>query len=290
MLNTNGAAARGIVIVTGASTGIGRATAIKLARCGYLVYAGVRRQESAAALLDEAGAESRLRPVMLDVTDQQHVAAVAAQVAQEMDGLPLRGVVNNAGIAVAAPLEFLPMDDLRQQFEVNVIGQVAVSQAFLPLLRKHGGRLIYVGSISGLVSTRLLGAYSASKFALEAVADAFRRELSPHGVRVSLVEPGRVATPIWDKSLEDGLARMDSLEPEAREYYGELVNELIDGAKEAATAGVSPEAVARAVKHALEARRARTRYFVGTDAHIVNVLRRVVSDPLLDRLIHLSGR
>lgn len=290
MLNRNGAAAQGIVLVTGASTGIGKATALKLARRGYLVFAGVRRDESGAALLAEADAGSRLRPLILDVTNQQHVADAVDQVTDEMDGLPLRGIVNNAGIAVAAPLEFLPVDDLRQQFEVNVIGQVAVSQAFLPLLRQHRGRLIYVGSISGLVSTRMLGAYSASKFALEAVADAFRRELRPHGVGVSLVEPGRVATPIWDKSLEDGLARMSALEPEAHEYYGELVDELIDGAKEAATAGVSPDAVARAVEHALEARRARTRYFVGTDAHIVNVLRRVVSDPLLDRLIHLTRK
>src|SRR5690606_26464033 len=117
---------------------------------------------------------------------------------------------------------------------------------FLPLLRRHAGRLVFVGSVSGLVSTRMLGAYAASKFALEAVADAFRRELRPHGVQVSLVEPGRIATPIWDKSLAQGMERLDAMAPEARDYYGALVDDLVHGARNAATDGTPPDAVARA--------------------------------------------
>src|SRR5690606_31031578 len=210
----------GVVVVTGASTGIGRASALMLAELGHVVYAGVRREEHGEELRSEAGAGAKLYPMILDVTDQQLVADAARRVRAELNGLPFAGVVNNAGIAVAAPLEFLPVADLRDQFEVNVIGQVSMSQAFLPILREYRGRLVYVGSVSGLVASRMLGAYAASKFALEAVADAFRRELKPHGVGVSLVEPGRIATPIWDKSMEEGLARLQAMGPEAREYYG----------------------------------------------------------------------
>lgn len=261
-----------------------------LAGLGHVVYAGVRQAEHGEELVRAAGEGARLVPLILDVTEPEHVASAAARVKAELNGLPFTGVVNNAGIAVAAPLEFLPVEDLRDQFEVNVIGQVAMSQAFLPILREYRGRLVYVGSVSGLVASRLLGAYAASKFALEAVADAFRRELKPHGVGVSLVEPGRIATPIWDKSLGEGLARMEAMEPVAREYYGHVVQELADSAKDASVKSTSPEAVARAVVRALSDRRLRTRYFVGTDAHIVNVLRRVMSDPMLDRIINATSR
>lgn len=289
MQQRGGEAERGVVVVTGASTGIGRAVALKLTRLGYVVYAGVRRKADGEALAREA-AGGCLRPLELDVTVAEHVSGAAERVAAELGDLPFRGVVNNAGIAVAAPLEFIPLEDLRRQFEVNVIGQVAVSQAFLPLLRGHRGRLVFVGSVSGLVSTRMLGAYAASKFALEAVGDAFRRELEPHGVRVALVEPGRIATPIWDKSLKDGLERMDALGPQAREYYGELIEELIEEARDAPVDGAPPELVAKAVARALSARRTRTRYFVGSDAHIINVISRVLSDRLLDRLISIARR
>lgn len=291
MQRESGPIGPGVVIVTGASTGIGRAVSLRLANNGYHVYAGVRRDEDGESLLaDAAGARPRLTPLLLDVTDSDQIATAAKRVRAELGERALRGVVNNAGIAVAAPLEFLSLDDLRNQFEVNVIGQVAMAQAFLPLLRDHTGRLVFVGSVSGLVSTRLLGAYSASKFALEAVGDAFRRELKPHNVRVSLVEPGRIATPIWGKSLEDGRARMSAMPPEADWYYGELVDELQDGVSNAATDGTKPELVARAVQRALTDRRSRTRYFVGPDAHVVNVLRRVMSDPLLDRLVTFTNR
>lgn len=290
MLGQGASTQPGVVVVTGASTGIGRSSALMLAALGHVVYAGVRREEHGQELVEEAGASAKLHPMILDVTNHDHVADAARRVRAELNGLPFAGVVNNAGIAVAAPLEFLPVEDLRDQFEVNVIGQVAMSQAFLPILREYRGRLVYVGSVSGLVASRLLGAYAASKFALEAVADAFRRELKPHGVGVSLVEPGRIATPIWDKSMEEGLARLQAMGPEAREYYGQVVQDLVDSAKDASVKSTSPEAVAKAVVRALSDRRMRTRYFVGTDAHIVNVLRRVMPDPMLDRIINATNR
>jgi len=287
---------RRVVAVTGASTGIGRATVMLLLQHGYTVYAGVRDTSSGDSLRAEAAARAgeaaagELRLLALEITDPEHVAAAAERVNAELDGGHFHGLVNNAGIAVAGPMEFLPLDDLRRQFEVNVIGQVALAQAFLPLIRERPGRLVFVGSVSGLVSSRLLGAYAASKFALEAVADAFRRELLPHKVRVSVVEPGRIATPIWERSLSEGLARMDSMPPKAREYYGGLVKDLVASAKLAAEHGTSPEAVARAVHRALSARRTRTRYFVGPDAHFINVLRRVLTDPQLDRLVSSTRR
>lgn len=277
--------------VTGASTGIGREVALTLLNKGYTVYAGLRSDVDASSLLADAGAAAaRLRLLELDVTNGDDVAAAARRVNDELDGGHFHGLVNNAGIAVAGPMEFLPLDDLRRQFEVNVVGQVAMAQAFLPLLRERPGRLVFVGSVSGLVSSRLLGAYAASKFALEAVADAFRRELLPFKVRVSVVEPGRIATPIWEKSLTEGLDRMDRMPLKAREYYGWLVKDLMNSAKYAADHGTHPEQVALAVHKALSARRSRTRYFVGPDAHFINVLRRVLSDPQLDRVVNSTGR
>lgn len=277
------------VVVTGASSGIGKAIALHLAQSGYLVFAGVRRPEDDAALRDEAGQDADLvLPVRLDVTVQEDVCAVADTVRER--GTPLAGVVNNAGIAVAAPLEFVPLEDLRRQFEVNVVGAVATIQALMPQVRQAGGRLVIIGSISGLVSSRVLGAYAASKFAIEAISDAFRRELADWGIPVSVVEPGRIATPIWSKSLAEALERLERMPPEALAYYQGMIDEVRDGAKQAETEGTPATAVAHAVYRALTDKRPRTRYFVGFDAHVVNALRRVLTDPMFDRLIRATRR
>ena len=286
------------VVVTGASTGIGRATALYLAARGWQVFAGVRKPEDGEALAasaggsggEEAPAGTRIIPLPLDVTDPEQVEAAVRTVASGSSETGLAGIVNNAGIAVTGPMEFLPIGDLREQFEVNVLAQVAVTQAFLPMIRQSGGRLVFVGSVSGLVSSRMLGAYAASKFAMEAVVDAFRRELHPWRIRVSLVEPGRVVTPIWQKSVAEGFKRLNRMPPQAPELYHDLLEEMRLTAEVASKSGSHPDLVARAVHRALTARRPRTRYFVGTDAHIINILRRVLSDPLFDRLIRLTRR
>ncbi len=284
------------VVVTGASSGIGKAVAFGLAERGFRVYAGVRRAEDAEALQAEFTAlpvtsgRGSLAPVTLDVTCADHISAVVEQVTAEAGPTGLAGIVNNAGIAVAGPMEFIPLEDLRQQLEINVLGKVAFTQAIMPLIRSSTGRLVFIGSVSGLVSSRLLGSYAASKFAIEAVADALRRELEPWKIRVSIIEPGRIATPIWKKSVEDAMARLDRMPQEARSNYASVMEDIVKGAEEATRIGTPPSAVARAVYRALTDTRPRTRYFVGTDAHIINVLRRVLSDPLFDRLIMATGR
>lgn len=278
--------------MTGASSGIGEAIALDLAAHGFLVFAGVRSEAAAAALQlkggENAGVTGVIEPLLLDVTEPEQVKSAASRVAAA--DATLLGIVNNAGIAVAGPLEFLPLEDLRRQFEVNVLGQVAVAQAFLPQLRRSQGRLVFIGSVSGHVSSRLLGAYAASKFAIEAVADAFRRELATWDIKVSVVEPGRVPTPIWSRSIDRAKERIARLPPEAILYYQSLIETVLDGAKDASESGAAPSEVARAVRRALTERRPRTRYYVGGDAHIMNILRRVLSDPMLDRLIRLNNR
>jgi NAD(P)-dependent dehydrogenase (short-subunit alcohol dehydrogenase family) len=183
------------VVVTGTSTGIGRATALHLDRLGYRVFAGVRRAEDAVRLRSE-GSE-RLAPVLLDVTDIGSIEAAAKTVSAEVGERGLAGLVNNAGIVTGGPLEFVPLDELRRQLEVNTVGPVAVIQHFLPLVRRGRGRVVFVSSIGGRFSQPIVGPYCASKFALEALADALRMEVAPSGIHVSLVEPGAVKTMIF---------------------------------------------------------------------------------------------
>lgn len=251
-------------VVTGASSGIGRAVALALDARGWRVFAGYRAEADADVL--RAAASPRLRPVRVDVADEASVRAMAAEVAEALGRGGLAGLVNNAGIAVAGPLEFLPLDALRRQLEVNVVGQVAVTQALLPLLRTARGRIVTIGWVSGRFAAPFLGPYAASKHAMEALNDALRVELRPWGMQVSIVEPGAIDTPIWRRSLDAARAMIDAFPPQAEALYGGPMRGM-QGRVEA-LAGVPPERVARAVLHALTARRARARYVVGRDARI----------------------
>lgn len=275
--------ATGLAIVTGASSGIGEATALHLRDIGFDVHAGVRRDEDAERL---TGLE--LKPLKLDVTDQDSIAAAARSLA----GQPVTALVNNAGIAVSAPLELVPIDQLRNQMEINFIGQVAVTQAFLPSLRSARGRIVNVSSIGGRVALPLAGPYAASKFALEAVTDSLRRELRHLGVKVIAVEPGGVKTPIWDKGTETANSMLAGAPPDVAELYSGLGDALRAEARKIATeTGVEPEEVAKVIGRALTASRPRTRYLVGRDAKARAALARVLPDRVLDRLIArvLSG-
>jgi NAD(P)-dependent dehydrogenase (short-subunit alcohol dehydrogenase family) len=255
-------------LVTGASSGIGAACASRLVGAGWRVFAGVRRAGDAPTGTEE---------ILLDVTDEDQIRAAAERIEV------VHGLVNNAGIALAVPLEFIPLQELRRQFEVNVFGQVAVTQAFLPHLRRSRGRVVFMGSIAGQSALPFLGPYAASKHALEAVADTWRLELRPFGVDVALVQPGTIKTPIWAKSADvaDGLA--NGAGAELAGLYGERVAAFRKVALRRGAKGASAEEVARAVEAALTMERPRTRKLVGLDAKVRAGIERL-PDRLRDRV------
>ncbi len=276
------------VVITGSSTGIGRACALHLDAFGFAVFAGVRKQADGDALKSEAS--SRLTPILIDVTEADSIASAARVIASVLDDGRLSGLINNAGIVVPGPLEFLPIDQLRRQLEVNVVGQIAVTQAFAAMLRKGRGRIVNIGSVSGRISSPLLGPYCASKFALEALTDALRMELLPHGVRVCIVDPGSIDTPIWDKSLAKADGLMESLSDEANELYGAAMVKVREAAAKMGQNGIPPVAVVKAVTHALTARRPKPRYNVGRKAKLSVILARFLPSRILDHLIMRSLR
>lgn len=271
------------VVITGASSGIGRASARLLAREGFHVFAGVRRDADAGAIRAEE--QTGMVPLHLDVTDPASIAAARETVEKAAGADGLAGLVNNAGIGVAGPLEFLPPAELRRQLEVNVVGPLAVTQVFSPLLRRARGRIVHIGSSSGYLSMPLVGPYCASKFALEALADAQRLELQPFGIHVSLVQPGAIATPIFDKSNAHADALLETLPEETARLYGPVIAAIRKGVAEQVGRARPPETVARAVLHALRAARPRARYKVGADAWIEWLLAAWLPDRLRDRVL-----
>jgi len=271
------------VVITGASSGIGAACAIACARKGLTVFAGVRSREAGEKLRQSAG--DSIVPLLLDVTDSESIDGAAEFVRERVGLLGLSGLVNNAGIAVSGPLEFVPLDDLRKQLEVNVIGQVAVTQAFLPMLRRARGRIVNMGSIAGRAATPMIGPYCASKFALEALTDALRLEVQHLGIRVSIVEPGAIATPIWEKSGEAARALEAAAGAEAKTLYGETMSGVRQAFEQAAQRAIPTDAVVEAVWHALTADRPKTRYVVGTDAKLRAFMTKWLPDRLQDWLL-----
>jgi NAD(P)-dependent dehydrogenase (short-subunit alcohol dehydrogenase family) len=261
------------IVVTGASSGIGEACVLRLARGGRRVLAGVRQPADGERLREQAC--EGIAPVTLDVTDSRSIAAAA----ELLGGEPLHGLVNNAGIAVSMPLELLPLEELRRQLEVNLVGQVAVTQAFLPHLRAGSGRIVNIGSIAGRSALPFLGAYAASKHALEAVTDALRVELRPLGIEVVIVEPGTIATPIWRKGAETFQRIAAELPADPAALYGARLTAFRAATAAAGRRAEPADDVARVVEHALSAKRPKTRYVVGRDAR-----RRARVERLPDRL------
>lgn len=271
------------VVITGASTGIGRSTALQLDAGGHRVFAGVRKQADADALAADARGE--LIPLLLDVTDPEQIEAARGTVAEALGEQPLHGLINNAGIGLGGPVEHVPLEDWRTQFEVNVFGAVSVLSAFLELLRRGPGRVVNVSSVGGRVAQPFLAPYCASKFALEAISDSLRVELAPWGIGVSVIQPGAIQTPIWDKARSLIASVDERLGPTARANYGAAVEKMSKVIEEQAQAAVPPERVADAIEHALTARRPRTRYLVGTDARVGATLRWALPDRWFDALV-----
>ena len=272
------------VVVSGASTGIGAATAALLAQKGYLVFAGIRSEDDAKRL---RAVNDAIRPVRFDVTDRASVdAAIGAIVA---GGDRLVGVVANAGVAVAGALEHLPMDALRRQFEVNVFGALALAQAALPHLPRDRGRVVFVGSISGRLAVPYIGPYSASKFALRALADVLRIELAPAGIAVSLIEPGSVNTPIWRKGRDDKTQILATIEGTPRAHYRAAIERVIEQTQAEEESGMAPETVARAIVDAIVSRKPRAQHVLGTPARLGSALA-LLPPAWRDRFVRSSMR
>ncbi|MCC2640376.1 MAG: Oxidoreductase, Glucose/ribitol dehydrogenase family [Nitrospira sp.] len=271
------------VVITGASTGIGAACALALDKAGYRVFAGVRDPADGERLQRQAG--PRLMPIRLDVTDPASISAASHTVTAMMGERGLAGLLNNAGIGVAGPVELLPLADWRRQFEVNVFGLIAVTQTFLPLIRQGRGRIINMGSVAGRAAMPFMAPYAASKHALEAITDALRLELQPWGIRVMLITPGAIATPIWKKTKKEA----DSWDAVCHQDLTGIYKEGVTRIKEAAIAAgeqAQPAAVvAEAVTRALRSRWPKTRYLVGSDAAIRIYLAMLLPDRLNDWLI-----
>jgi len=268
------------VLITGASTGIGRATALQLDAAGWRVFAGVRKEADGEALR-EAGSE-RLVPLILDITDGEQIAAAAARIGAEDGGLD--GLVNNAGIGIPSPLETIPIERFRRQVEVNLTGHVAVTQAMLPSIRRARGRIVFISSIGGRIAFPLGGAYHAAKFGIEAVGDVFRQELHTWGISVSIVEPGSIDTPIWERG-ERNLDEVGERSAEREALYGKAIEGYRKVSRRLAQRGIPPEKVAAAIEHALSARRPRSRYLVGLDVKLQVRIKPLIPTPIFDRIV-----
>lgn len=269
-------------VVTGTSSGIGKATAEMLAKDGHLVFAAMRSLSAAEEL---KALSANIIPVILEVTSQESLNSLRKTIEEQTGGKGLDGLVNNAATAVSAPMEFVPLDEVRKQLDVNVVGLIAVTQTLLPLLRANKGRIVNVGSLSGLLTTPFLGTYCASKYAVEAVTDAMRMELNHAGIKVSLIQPGSIATPMWRNTLQ---AAIDLEKKMHRDYdrYRPVVENFRDVAIKTGDAGIPPIKVAEKIKHALMSDSPKTRYLVGKEAVGYSLMKKILPDKVFDYLIY----
>jgi NAD(P)-dependent dehydrogenase (short-subunit alcohol dehydrogenase family) len=279
------------VLVTGASSGIGHATALRLAADGWHVFAGVRKPEDGEAL--RAAAASEITPLLMDVTNTAQIKAAAEEVTEYVGANGLNALVDNAGIGATSPMELVSLDALRNLFEVNVFGQVAVTQAFVPLLRRARGRIVVIGSIGGRMTPPFGGPLAASKSAIASLADAFRQELAPWGIRVVLLEPASIHTAAVDKVQRDAVAATNSYSSDEAQLYRDSYLGMVEVAMAREANGSPPSVVGDLVAKVLTKSRPRARYVVGKDARLLANLTRftptLLSDALRRKLFHLPA-
>lgn len=273
----------GAVVVTGASTGIGRASALFLDRKGYRVFAGVRKDEDAKSL-SEQGSE-RLEAIKIDVSKERSISSAKRTVEDAIGSGGLVGLVNNAGVGGGGPIEFMDLDELRNVLEVNLVGQVAVTQAFLPLLRRGKGTIVFLASIGGRIASPMLSPYNISKFGVEALGESLRHEVAPWGIDVAVVEPGSIDTAIWTKAAEQVDERTGQLSEDAVRLYGKQLSRFGEVLQETASRGISPDKVAETIHHAISSDKPRHRYLVGTDAKVAARLKGTLPDRLFSKAI-----
>jgi NAD(P)-dependent dehydrogenase (short-subunit alcohol dehydrogenase family) len=275
------------VVITGSSTGIGRACALTLDRNGFRVFAGVRKEADGDALREAASAS--LTPVYIDVTDPGSIEALGKQVAADVGDAGLAGLVNNAGTTLPCPIEYLPVDGFRHQLEVNLVGPLAVTQALLPLLRKGRGRVVNVTSAAGKVGVPLMAPYVAAKHGLEGLSDVMRLEFRHLGIQVAVIEPGFVSTAMRGKLKTDTEAVIDAMPDEGRRQYRPALTAMAESISKHAAEGSDPDVVAADVLHALTHPKPRTRYPSGAGAKRMLFMRRILPDQRFDRIILRAG-
>jgi NAD(P)-dependent dehydrogenase (short-subunit alcohol dehydrogenase family) len=276
---------QGIAVITGASSGIGAATARELAGLGFHVLAGVRRHQDADAIRGPG-----IEPLIIDITDPDHIQALAARVHGDKRGRAVRALVNNAAVPVNAPVEAFAIDDWRRLFEVNLFGHIAVTQALLPALIRAKGRVVNISSVGGRIAMATYGPYAATKFALEAVSDSLRREIAPLGVKVVVVEPGAVRTEMPARAIAGAHELASAMTPEQSRRYGGLLQAIAAQTASATGSGLTAEAAAKVIAKAVTARNPRTRYTVGRDAALITRAARILPDRLLDRIFATALR
>jgi NAD(P)-dependent dehydrogenase (short-subunit alcohol dehydrogenase family) len=273
----------GAVVVTGASTGIGRATALFLDKNGYRVFAGVRKEADAKSLAEEGS--DNLTPVTIDVTEENSVKSAKDEVERALGTDGLVGLVNNAGVGDGGPVETMDLDVLRNVLEVNLVGQVAVTQAFLPLIRKVPGTIVFIASIGGRIASPFMSPYNTSKFAIEALGESLRQELAPWAIDVVVVEPGSIDTPIWKKGAETIDDQFAKLSPTAKRLYSKQLKRMDEVLTETASRGISPEKVAKVIHEGIRSEKPKHRYLVGKDAKIAARLKGNLPDRTFTKLI-----
>ncbi|MDD5269059.1 MAG: SDR family NAD(P)-dependent oxidoreductase [Methylococcales bacterium] len=277
-LNNEQTQSRGAVLITGASSGIGRECAIALDQLGFTVFAGVRKIEHGHSLMQQAS--KRINPILLDIADDEQISSAVTTMTKQLPEAGFVGIINNAGIALTGPLECVTRSAFQRQLEINVVSQVALIQAFLPLLRRYRGRIVNISSTSGKIAGAFIGPYCASKFAFEAVTTTLARELRSSGITVSIVEPGVVATPFWEKIIADEDELVRHMSPEAHQLYGESLFQRRRKLVQLIGTGMSPEKVSQVVTHALVSKRPKARYVVGFKAKVKMMIARFLPECL----------
>jgi NAD(P)-dependent dehydrogenase (short-subunit alcohol dehydrogenase family) len=274
-----------IAVVTGSSTGIGAATTRELARRGFHVLAGVRRDQDADAIRGPG-----IEPLIIDITNPDHVQALATRVDEDPQGRAVRALVNNAGIGVNVPVEAFAIDEWRRLFEVNLFGHIAVTQSLLPALIRSKGRVVNISSVGGKIAMATYGPYAGTKFALEAVSDSLRRELAPTGVQVVVVEPGAVSTEMPGRAIATAHELASTMTPQQSQRYGALMQAVNAQTASHTTSGLPADAAAKVIAKAVMARKPRTRYTIGRDAALLTRLTRILPDRTLDRVLAAALR
>lgn len=270
-----------IIFITGASTGIGKACAEQAVKDGNIVYAGYRKEVDSLDLIKSIPG---IKTIKVDVTKEDDIDKAVQKI--EIEHGKLDVLFNNAGIAIGAPVEFMPIEELKWVMDVNVTGQIMATQKFLPLLRKSSdGRIIFTSSISGFFSKPLIGAYAASKHAIEALADSLRLELNLWNIKVILLQPGTIKTPIWEKSIEYSNQLKEKMGELAQKYYGDLFKLVEVQAKKNSTDGVEVQEVVDAFMHALDSQNPKVRYLIGKDARIQYVVKKLTSEKARDAVV-----